>query len=227
MRPSPAQLPLARVDVLRRLVSADLVRLERLLPTVAWLADTPMPADLLLDDHLYILREGRLALLGTAATGHSIMIALLDRGAVFSTLGGAEPPEAIALEDAVISPIPAATLRALTSRYPQLGLDVAEALSERVAMLREVTAVVGQMHVDDRLWARLLQLAERMGVATSAGLDLRLGLTHAQWARLIGCSRESVTLAFGKLKREGSIDVAGRTITIPWQAIHEQEANRP
>jgi CRP/FNR family transcriptional regulator len=222
--PQPAELPLGHVDVLRTIGDDDLARLELLLPRVAWLAGTPPPAGLVLDDHLYIVREGRLALLGTAATGHSIMIALLDRGAVLSTLGGAAPPEAIALADSVISPVPAQMLRALTARYPQLGLDIAEALSERVAMLREVTAVVGQMHVDDRLWARLVQLAEQMGVATTAGIDLRLGLTHAQWARLIGCSRESVTLALARLRRRGSIRITGRTITIPWEAAGESGA---
>lgn len=99
-----------------------------------------MPAGLVIDEHLHILREGRLALRGPAPTGDSVMIALLDR-------------------------------------RPARGA---------------------------------------IGVPTAAGVELRLELTHAQWARLVGCSRESVTLASMTRGREGSIEVAGRTVTIPW-----------
>ena len=79
------------------------------------------------------------------------------------------------------------------------------------------------MRVEDRLRARLHQLADGFGVATRAGIELRLELTHAQWASLVGASREAVTTAFSKLRGSGSIEMDGRSITIPWDVVKARE----
>ena len=125
-----------------------------------------------------------------------------------------------------MTPMSGQTLRALAGRYPESGIDLAETLSERISLLRDVVASVGQMHADDRLWARIVALTERMGVATHAGAELRLALTHAQWAQLTGASRESVTLALGRFRREGRITMDGRHITVPWDAMEEPRRPR-
>lgn len=215
----PACLPLARLGMLQSVGARDVAALERFVLRVPWPAGAPMPPALRRDDHLFVVREGRVALLGTAPGGHRIMVALVERGVVYSSLGGVGVPDAIALEDAVVSPVPAATLRALVRRWPEVGLDLAVALTDRLAMLREVVAAVGQMHVEDRLWARVVALAERVGIATAAGAELRLALTHAQWALLVGGSRESVTLAFGRFRRAGMLTVNGRVIVVPWERL--------
>lgn len=211
---TPACVPLAELSVLRSVHPRDLARLEQLVPRVAALPDRELPAMLGHRDQLLVVREGRLALLATTPGGHRFMAALLERGSLFSTLGGAPPPEVLPLQDTVVSAIPQSALRSLAVRYPQLGIDLAEALTDRIATLREVGAIVSQMHVDDRLWARVLDLAERIGVVTTNGVELRIALTHAQWALLVGASRESVTLAFGRFKRTGMMTIEDRRITI-------------
>jgi CRP-like cAMP-binding protein len=159
------------------------------------------------------------ALFEPAAAGHQVMIAVLDAGAIYSTLGGVAAPGVDALEDTAISPIPGPALEALVAREPRLGLRLAEAFSERIAMLRSTAVVLAEMRVEDRLRARVHQLGERFGVATTAGVRLDLGLTHAQWGLLVGAARESVTLAFGRLRSRGELVVAGRTILVPWEAF--------
>jgi len=211
-----ARLPLGDVEMLRHLDRREVAQLERLVPGVPWPMGTSLPDRLRLRDHVFVVRQGRIALLGTAPGGHRMMVALLERGGVFSSLGDAPVPEAMALEDAVVSPLSGRTLRALVARRPRIGIDLAEALTDRLALLREVVAGVGQMHVEDRLWARILALASRAGIATADGVELRLRLTHRQWAMLAGGSRESVTLAFGRLRRAAMLEVRGSTIVIPW-----------
>src|SRR6185503_18910460 len=173
---------------------------------------------------LFVVREGRLALFESTAPGHEIMISLLDPGAIYSTLGAAPAASISALEDSAVSPLPGRAVEGLITRYPRLGRNIAEALSDRVAMLRETVALVSEMRVEDRLRARLHQLAERFGIAGRDGVRLRLDLTHAQWASLVGASREAVTTAFGKLKVQGAVIVEGRCITIPWEVVRAREA---
>jgi CRP-like cAMP-binding protein len=84
--------------------------------------------------------------------------------------------------------------------------------------------MVSEMRVEDRLRARMHQLAERFGVTGKDGIRLNLDLTHAQWASLVGASREAVTTAFGKLKAQGDVELDGREIMIPWEAVHAREA---
>lgn len=219
----PRRVSLAAMDLFAGLPERDLALLDSRLPIVRWPRGATMPAPLARPDHLYVVREGRLAMFESTAPGHEIMIALLDGGAIYSTLGAAPPASVAALDDTAISPLSARAVEGLIARYPRMGRNLAELLSDRVAMLRETVALVSEMRVEDRLRARLHQLSERFGVATRDGIQLRLDLTHAQWASLVGASREAVTTAFSKLRGSGSIEMDGRSITIPWDVVRARE----
>jgi CRP/FNR family transcriptional regulator, cyclic AMP receptor protein len=219
----PGRPDLSRMDLFAGLPDRDLALLDSRLPLVRWPRGATMPEPLGRPDHLYLVREGRLALFECTAPGHEIMISLMDAGAIYSTLGAAPASSVSALEDSAVSPLSGRAVEGLIARYPRLGRNLAELLSDRVAMLRETVALVSEMRVEDRLRARLHQLADRFGVATRAGIELRLELTHAQWASLVGASREAVTTAFSKLRSNGSVEMDGRSITIPWDVVRARE----
>ena len=214
---------LTRMDLFAGLPERDLALLDSRLPLVRWPRGASMPEPLGRPDHLFVVREGRLALFESTAPGHEIMISLLDPGAIYSTLGCAPAASISALEDSAVSPLSGRAVEGLIARYPRLGRNLAELLSDRVATLRETVALVSEMRVEDRLRARLHQLADGFGVATRAGIELRLELTHAQWASLVGASREAVTTAFSKLRGSGAIEMDGRSITIPWDVVRARE----
>ncbi|MDX6644824.1 MAG: family transcriptional regulator, cyclic receptor protein [Miltoncostaeaceae bacterium] len=223
---SPRLPSLAHSGLVDHIPQEDVERLERSLPLVPWQRGEDMPAPLRLDDHLYVVRAGMLALLEPASNDHMVMTALLETGAIYSTLGNARPPQGLALEDSVVSPISGEALEALIAKLPRLGRNLAEALSDRVAMLRETVAIVSEMRVEDRLAARMHQLAERSGVATRDGVKLRLALTHSQWGLAIGASREAVTSAFGRLRARGLVSVVDREVTIPWEVVRARQDER-
>lgn len=219
----PGRLSLAQMDLFAGLPERDLALLDSRLPVVRWPRGASMPEPLGRVDHLYLVREGRLALFECTAPGHEIMISILDAGSIYSTLGAAPAANVAALDDVAISPLSGRAVEGLIARYPRLGRNLAEMLSDRIAVLRETVALVSEMRVEDRLRARLHQLADRFGVATRVGIELRLELTHAQWASLVGASREAVTTAFSKLRGCGSLLMEGRAITIPWEVVRARE----
>jgi CRP/FNR family transcriptional regulator len=212
------------MDLFAGLPEREVDLLESRLPIVRWPRGASCPEPLARPEHLYVVREGRIALFECTAPGHQIMIALMESGSIWSTLGQATAPNMSALESAAVVPLPSRAVEGLIARYPRLGRNLAELLSDRVAMLRETVALVSEMRVEDRLRARLHQFADRFGVATKDGVRLRLDLTHAQWASLVGASREAVTTAFGKLKAHGTVVIDGRCITIPWEVVRAREA---
>jgi CRP/FNR family transcriptional regulator len=214
-----SRLSIARMDLFAGLPAADLTMLENRLPVVRWPRGGEIPEPLLRPDHLFVVRAGRIAVFESTAAGHEVMTAILDEGNVYSTLGSATEPMIAALEDSAVSPLSGQSLEALMSRYPRLGRNLAQVLSERTSTLSETVALISEMRVEDRLRARLHQLADRFGVAAPDGIQLRLDLTHAQWASLVGASREAVTTGFSKLRTAGQITMDGRAITIPWHVV--------
>lgn len=223
LAPTTTRLPLSRMELFAGLPERDLEMLECRLGVVRWPngADTPEPLER--PDHLYLVREGRLAMFERTGPGHEIMIALLEPGSIWSTLGGVKPPTLTTLESSAVSPLPGRAIEGLMARYPRLGRNLAGMLSERCGVLAQTVALVSEIRVEDRLRARLHQLAERFGVTTREGIRLRLELTHAQWASLVGASREAVTTAFGKLKARGDVVLEGRSILIPWDVVRAHE----
>jgi CRP/FNR family cyclic AMP-dependent transcriptional regulator len=222
-----SRLSIARMDLFAGLPAADLAMLENRLPVVRWPRGAEIPEPLLRPDHLFVVRAGRIAIFESTAPGHEVMTAILDEGSVYSTLGSATEPAIASLDDAAVSPLSGQSLEALMSRYPRLGRNVAQVLSERTTTLSQTAALISEMRVEDRLRARLHQLADRFGFATTDGIQLRLDLTHAQWASLVGASREAVTTGFSKLRAAGQIATDGRAITIPWHAVPPVVPNAP
>jgi CRP/FNR family transcriptional regulator len=222
---SPDRLTLKQMELFAGLPERDLDILEGRLGMIRWPQGAETPAALEREDHLFLVREGRLALYECLDPEHEVMVAILEPGAIWSTLGGLAPPGLAALESSAISPLPAFAVEALCTRYPRLGRNLAALLSERCRTLAETIAMVSEMRVEDRLRARLHQLSERFGTTGRDGIRLRLDLTHAQWASLVGASREAVTTAFGRLKTQGDVILDGRMILIPWEVVHARQAS--
>lgn len=222
---SPDRLHLKKMELFAGLPERDLDILEGRLGMVRWPQAAETPAAIERSDHLFLVREGRLALYERVAPDHEVMVAILEPGAIWSTLGHVAPPPLAALESSAISPLPSYAVEALVTRYPRLGRNLATLLTERCRALSETIAMVSEMRVEDRLRARLHQLAERFGVTGRDGIHLRLELTHAQWASLVGASREAVTTAFGRLKAQGDVVLDGRMILIPWDVFQARAAS--
>ena len=184
-----------------------------------------MPEALTRSEHVFLIREGRVGLFERTAAGHEVMVTILEAGSVYSTLGDTPPASVEALESAAISPLSQRAIEGLITRYPRVGVNLAGIMSDRMATLRETVALVSEMRVEDRLRARLHQLAQRFGITSGRGIELRLDLTHAQWATLVGASREAVTTAFSKLKSANVVAIDGRDITLPWETVrrHDEE----
>jgi CRP-like cAMP-binding protein len=71
----------------------------------------------------------------------------------------------------------------------------------------------------ERMVALVMELLQTHSRQTASGAwEIRLKLTHQELANLIGATRESVTLALGRLQRDGLIAVHRRLISVPDRA---------
>ncbi len=223
----PARPALSRFDLFDGIPRRDLDLLDARLTLVRWPREADAPATLTRGDHVYVVRQGRIALSDVTVNGQEVTTTIVEPGAVYSSLGSTTTAPAVALEASAVTPLPVHAIAALITRYPCFGVNLAVALTGRLANLRQTVGIVSEMRVEDRLRRRLHQIAEQIGTAAPEGVRIGLDLTHAQWASLIGASREAVTTAFGKLRTAGEVVMDGRSITIPWAAMNAADAPMP
>ncbi len=183
---SPERPALRSMELFAGIADHDLDLLESRLGMVRWPQGAETPAPLERVDQVFLVREGRIGLFEQVVPGHEVMIAILDPGSVWTTVGLTRAPTVCALDSAAVSPLPSRAIEALSARYPRLARNLTAALSDRLTMLAQTVAIVSEMRVEDRLRSRMHQLAERFGTTARDGIRLELDLTHAQWASLVG-----------------------------------------
>lgn len=192
--------------------------LDRRLAILGWPRGHTAPAATLDEADLLVVRGGLIALLEASPAGAPVVVGFVGEGEILTAAGLAPEPRALALVDSSVSLISIELRTVLAERHPRFADNIVRALARRIHELRETTAALGAAHAEDRMRARIRQLASRYGVATPAGVRLRLDLRHADWAILVGTSRQTAAGALRRLREAGEVVVEARDILIPWGA---------
>lgn len=130
-------------------------------------------------------------------------------------------PEITALTEGVVLRWEAEELRKRFSDSPAFTMAVGRVLARSAHrdLTQRVVADAGR--VAARLARIIYQLAREQGQQVAGGLKLQLPLTQEELAELITVRRETVSLNFGELEREGVIRRDGRTVIIQEAQMQE------
>jgi len=90
-------------------------------------------------------------------------------------------------------------------RWPWIVSGLYARMLEHSERLATQLAICQLPRVEDRLMALMWLLAELWGRVTTAGIRLRISLSHEVLGGLVGARRPTVTLALSKLAEEGSL----------------------
>jgi CRP/FNR family transcriptional regulator, cyclic AMP receptor protein len=161
------------------------------------------------------VREGRTFSLGHRGPGETVGETSMVGSSIASE-------DATVLDETEALLLPIAGLRKLILADPSVRAAMAAVLVERHRVAEERLESLLLHGVESRLIDFLIAARARWGVAHPGGQLIRAPFTHADVAHLIGSTRETVTLLFGKLKREGMIDFEKRRIIIRDRAALEQ-----
>ena len=72
----------------------------------------------------------------------------------------------------------------------------------------------GISNAEERIAALLLELLEAHGSISGGRWELRIRLSHEEFAGLIGATRETVTVTLGQMQREGLIEIQRKRIIV-------------
>ena len=92
------------------------------------------------------------------------------------------------------------------ARWPEVGAELMERGLRRVRAGSALAATSHVKRVDVRVLALLWHLADRWGRVTPRGIVLRVALTHARIASIVGAQRPSVTTALRRLSERDLVE---------------------
>jgi CRP/FNR family transcriptional regulator, cyclic AMP receptor protein len=163
-------------------------------------------------DACYIVRSGDFRVTREHSDGRAITLANLGAGDIFGELamldGEVRSASVEALTDGELLALPAADVRRLLARHPEITVKLVGALVRRLRQANERISRQSFQTVPGRVAGVLSQLvAEEAPLREGEGITIRMN--QADLAQLAGTSRESVSRFLAELER-ASVVACGR-----------------
>ena len=172
-------------------------------------------------DSLHIVVEGGVRVVVLSPAGDEATIALLGPGEFVGDLalldGRVRSASAIASQPTRTLVVTRANFRRWLTQRPRAALALLETLSLRVRRTDEALADLTFLDVPHRLAKWLLDMAAaQLAVAPARGptADVRLRVTQAELASMLGVSRESVNKQLNRFARKGWIVLRRGSVTL-------------
>lgn len=209
---------LREVDLFAGLSAEELKEISRTLPMTTCQTGGLITSPDDDDERLYIVKHGRVRLYRLTPDGKQLTLDILDKGRVVGRMSwlGQELNEvyAEAIEDAIVCSFSPEELRRLIDRFPGIGLNMIRYLSDRLAVSEREREVMAFRSVEQRLVARLLDLAERFGKPSDSGVAIDARLTQQELADMIGTSRETLATTVSSLRERGLLEMQNQRVVI-------------
>jgi CRP/FNR family transcriptional regulator, cyclic AMP receptor protein len=160
---------------------------------------------------LFVVLDGRIAMVNRSIDGRESVVALMERGNLFGEMPlfdrQKRSTDARALDSSRVIAIPYAPLRRLYETHPQQLWHVVGLLASRLRVMDGVLADSVFLDVTGRTAKRLLELA---GDAD----EFSLPVTQEELAGMVGASRERVNKAIASFVRLGWLEQRERRYRI-------------
>ncbi len=169
-------------------------------------------------EDVLLLDEGRVKVCNVTVQGKETILTLIEQGELFGQMAvfrsGHRDEYAEAMERSTVVYIPAGAVRELMNEHPDVSLGVAKLIAFRLAHIERRLANLMFLSNRERLVHLLLDMADRYGRPCDRGTALDIRISHHDLAKLIGCTRETVSITLGQLQNEGSVWRARQEIIV-------------
>jgi len=174
---------------------------------------------------VYFIKKGAVRIVRMTEDGKEVTVAVLGPGDLFGEeMIFAEQPRtttAVAIDEVLLCTAQADALFTMLSADPQLALNVAKVLSERLGDAAATMEDLAYAKVGDRLMHLFRRLANEHGMRVEDGVRIDVKLTHADIASLVGSTRETVSLELAQLVKAERLRFDDRHAVIPFKEVTE------
>ena len=169
-------------------------------------------------DGVLLVAQGRVKVCHATPDGKQSILGFLDVGEIFgelSILGSARRDEYVeATEKTTLVLLPKDAINHVLRKYPELVLGITKMIGLRRQRVEKRLRNLLFRSNRERVIHLLIELCEKYGRMSDAGITLDIRLSHQEMASIIGSTRETVTVVLGQLQKESLIQIARRRVVI-------------
>jgi CRP/FNR family transcriptional regulator len=181
-------------------------------------------------DSVYLLREGRMKIIGLREDGHEVLHEIIGPGEIFGDtsllLGIARTTSAQALETSLLCEIRRKDFETLLSTYPELSFHLLKSVGRRLKKAEAQLMNIICNDVSRRVRETLIDLTSKEPGSKADG-PIRINITQQDLANLIGASRQKTWQALKELEDLRVLRLMYRSILVlaPHKLGHEHIAD--
>jgi CRP-like cAMP-binding protein len=162
--------------------------------------------------------SGRIKVFSSAADGTEVVLAVRGPGALLGELAAIdEQPRSASvrsMEPVEVLSVGSREFVAFLHTHPRTMWLLLRILAGRLREAGRERAEFGVYDTQTRVARRLVELAERFGEPTEAGIRITLSFTQDELAGWVGASHEAVAQALRTLRARGYLRTQRRTVTV-------------
>ena len=162
-------------------------------------------------DYVYFLESGRVKIYHLSPSGKEILLWFCIPGEIFGLAevchGGGRQVYAETCEPSQVLSVRQDDFQKFLATHPPAALLVNDVLACRLRNLGNIIQSLVASDVNERVTQLIVRLAATHGQKNQNGdtaIDIRL--THQEMANMIGTTRQSVTSALNRLRRQGVLE---------------------
>lgn len=167
---------------------------------------------------LVVITRGRARVERSLLSGNVLPLGYRGAGDVAgeSALVGTEnyTENVVAMDDCDIVRVPLAAMNTMLRNDPAISQALVNIALQRQADAEDRLTSLLFRPVEGRVVEFLLRAADRWGVPDARGTLIAAPITHLEVAKVIGSTRETVTVTLGILRRDGLLATAGRRLIV-------------
>jgi CRP-like cAMP-binding protein len=170
---------------------------------------------------VYILKEGKVKIYRQSPEGKEIILSLIRPGELFGELGLAGQQErgevAKVIENAVVCQIALKDMQEFMQHMPALNTEVLKRLGNRVQKVQSRLESLICKSAEERIRSLLREMGQEHGRVIAGNpeqVEIKLGLSQADIAKLTATCRQSVSSYLKELEKQGVIKYDRRRIYI-------------
>ena len=167
-------------------------------------------------DHVYILLSGRVKIYKLSLQGKQFVMWFCFPGELFglanSEFGLDHDVYAHACSQVELVQFDRARFLQYLQGNPDVSLKVIDVLSYRMRLLGDMLMSFSSADVSSRLLKLLIRLFQCYGQVQGCRIYINMPLTHQEMADMIGCCRQTATMALNELKQLCGLGVAKKRL---------------
>jgi CRP/FNR family cyclic AMP-dependent transcriptional regulator len=179
-------------------------------------------------ESVLVLLEGHVKVSDIDVQGREMVLSFRGSGDVLGELtfmhAGPRSSNVTAIEPVAVRAVAASAFRAYLIEHPTAALTLIEVISGRLRDANRKRVQFGDLDTIGRVAARLVELGERYGDRTDAGIEIRLPVSQEDLGSWTASSRAGVAGALRTMRELGWIATDRRRITVLDREALEQRA---